>query len=508
MDLATYRTAAETFIAELETMYYRHFSGLEERFEIEPIYERHHALFSHRSLDALREDLDAAPADSEESRRLAMLFDFAVHGLLGQETKELEVAIAEREASIVLAVEGERLGFRQSAVVQSNEPDPDRRFAIDRARRTAVATELNPLHLEMAERRQAVSRELGYANYRELCAVTKRVDLAALHAQTSAFSAATDAAYPERLEPVLQQVLGFGFDRLRASDFRRLFRTPSFDGQFPAERMLASLTATVEGLGLSFDGIILDVETRPLKDPRAFCAPARPPSEVYLVMAPVGGWSDYEALFHESGHAQHYANVATELPFEFRMLGDNAITEAFAFLLEHLVADGEWLRRVLGVNDPEPLIANARAQRLVFLRRYCAKLAYELELHELDRPESPIAERYSELLSAAMGAAIGPEEYLTDVDPGFYCSNYLRAWALETHLRRHLVERHGPGWFAEPEAGVELRALWREGQRFSPDELLDAIGQRGGVDFAVLLEDLGLAPAVDDGDSPPSERRR
>ena len=33
--------------------------------------------------------------------------------------------------------------------------------------------------------------------------------------------------------------------------------------------------------------------------------------------------------------------------------------------------------------------------------------------------------------------------YLSDVDDGFYAANYLRAWALETHLRRHLRERFG-----------------------------------------------------------------
>ena len=50
----------------------------------------------------------------------------------------------------------------------------------------------------------------------------------------------------------------------------------------------------------------------------------------------VGGREDYAALFHEGGHAEHYANVDAELPFEFRHLGDNSVTESYAFLLEHL----------------------------------------------------------------------------------------------------------------------------------------------------------------------------
>ena len=42
------------------------------------------------------------------------------------------------------------------------------------------------------------------------------------------------------------------------------------------------------------------------------------------------------------------------------------------------------------------------------------------------------------------------ETFLANVDPGFYCATYLRAWALETHLRaylrahRQLAGRHVP----------------------------------------------------------------
>jgi len=62
--------------------------------------------------------------------------------------------------------------------------------------------------------------------------------------------------------------------------------------------------------------------------------------------------------------------------------------------------------------------------------------------------------------------------WLADVDPYFYAARYLRAWALETHLRRALVERFGPGWFQDPDAGDLLRGLWRSGQRHDADELL------------------------------------
>ena len=54
--------------------------------------------------------------------------------------------------------------------------------------------------------------------------------------------------------------------------------------------------------------------------------------------------------------------------------------------------------------------------------------------------------------------------WLADVDPFFYAARYLRAWALETHLRAALRERFGTAWFDEPAAGAFLRDLWRAGQ--------------------------------------------
>ena len=60
-----------------------------------------------------------------------------------------------------------------------------------------------------------------------------------------------------------------------------------------------------------------------------------------------------------------------------------------------------------------------------------------------------------------------------------------------THLRAHLRERFGERWFERRAAGDALRALWRDGQRLSAEELL--AGLTGAeLDFRALLADLGL----------------
>jgi hypothetical protein len=290
------------------------------------------------------------------------------------------------------------------------------------------------------------------------------------------------------MDPELERVLGTRLARARRADLPRFFRAPELDRGFAAERLIPAFAETVAALGLPLErqpNIILDTEQRPTKTARAYCAPVRVPDEVYLVVPRVGGREDYAALFHEGGHAQHYANVDRERPPEFRYLGDNSVTESFAFLLEHVTEDPCWIAERLGSADADGVPAHARAVKLLYLRRYAAKLAYELELHGPDAELAAMPARYAELLGGATGIDWSPQTWLSDVDGGFYVASYLRAWGMEARWRGALRSRFGERWFGQPQTGDWLRGLWRDGQRLRGDELLaEAIGEE--VDFAAL----------------------
>ncbi len=128
-------------------------------------------------------------------------------------------------------------------------------------------------------------------------------------------------------------------------------------------------------------------------------------------------------------------------------------------------------------------------RRLAMLRRYSAKIAYEVELHGPDADLAAMPDRYSELLGERVGVSWPRESWLSDVDPGFYVACYLRAWALETDWRRELTGRFGSSWFGEAEAGEWLRGLWSQGQRLDADRLLaEATG--GRIGFKGLASEL------------------
>ena len=447
------------------------------------MYDEHAGLFSRQTVDALRQS---------GNRKL---LEFAVHGLIGRATKAEEAELARREATLELEVDGETMPFRQAAVQQSNEPDTDRRAAIEDARMEVTERELDPLLREMLERSHTLAKELGWRSMREMCEELSGVDLDRLERQTAGFLEASDARYEALVTPRLEAELGFGFDRLRRSDLAYFFRARTLDGDYDESLLLPSFEKTVAGLGLEGAGVRLDVEQRPKKTPRAFCAPVRVPDEVYLVIARHGGRDDYETLMHEAGHAEHFAHMARELPMEHRYLGDNSVTECFAFVFQHLAANPAWLSARLGLEDVEAVAAHARATKLVYLRRYAAKLSYELELHSDPPALDPLQDVYARRLSDALHIDWPSQSWLSDVDAFFYAACYIRAWALETHLRRVLRERFGEHWFDEPEAGTFLKQLWRDGQRLNADEMLGELtGEE--LDFSALLDDLGLVASA------------
>jgi hypothetical protein len=490
LDLDSYARRAERFCEELDREHYLHLAGHKLELEIEPIYDRHADLFNRHAVDDLREA--AAGGSGELKRRARYLLQLAVDGHLGLATRAETVRIAELEAKLTLEVDSTRIPYRGVRVAQANEPDPRRRAAIDDASDALLAERLNPIHRAALERCHELVRDLGWSSYRDAYGELRGIDLERLGTQAEAFLRSTGEAYREVVDPEFraQDVPPLG--ELRRSDLPRFFRAEELDELYPGERLLPSFTDTLAGLGIELgaqSGVHLDTEPRPTKISRAFCETPRIPDEIYLVIAPVGGRDDFSALFHEGGHVEHYAHTDRKLPFEYRRLGDNSVTESFAFLFDHLVAQPAWLGSRLGVAEPAPAADHARAEKLVMLRRYAAKLAYELELHAPDADLGAMPGRYKELLGEATRVRWGEASWLADVDAGFYAACYLRAWALEGAWRRRLREWFGERWFEIPAAAEWLRSMWRQGQRLRGDELLaQEVGEE--LDFGALAEEL------------------
>ncbi len=434
----------------------------------------------------------------ESARGHRELLEWVVDNRVGRAVAALDDRHHAWEARAAITLPGgETLPYQRASIAIANEADRGRRLAIDAARRAAqgepVAIRRERLGIE-----RALLESLGLGDAVAARCALSGIPLDALGEACGRFLAGTADLYRDSLREALRRELGIAPGEADRADSVYLFRGAGYDEFFPGPELLAiarrqlaemSLDATAGGR------IRYDTEDRERKRSRAFCAPARVPDEVYLVIRPFGGQTDYRAFWHELGHAQHFANAARGLPFEHRWLGDNSVTEGYAMLFEHMVLAPPWLARYarLAGERCRDFVRFQALAHLGMLRRYAAKLRYELELHRAPTLEAG-TEAYAPHLTEATGFRYWPEDALLDLDDGFYAARYLRAWQLEARLAASLRERYDEDWFRNPRCGPFLLDLFARGQR--DDAAALAHGMLGRqLDFAPLIERVETALA-------------
>ncbi len=468
-ELDRYRDRVDRFIADLDQEYYDHFAGLKVDFDLESVYAKYQDITTLEQAQRMGAAVDGSFGSTE-------LWRFACEGYLGNLTRRYEQDAATMEAKLTATIDGEDLPFRMLRPAIANTADRGKRERIERVRNELTQEHINPILLASHRETHEATRALGAETYRELYdKFNYRLDDLAEQCRT--FLTSTEALFEDAADRLFRARVGVGLAEAERWDVARVFRAAEWDEQFPGDKMLPALDATLKELGVDLyaqENVHLDVEERPNKTPRAFCAPIEVPQKVMLVIQPIGGPDDWRALFHEAGHVEHFANTRAELKVEERRLGDSAVTEGWAMLMQHLTDDPVWLARRLDFPRPEVFAAEGAANLLYFVRRYSAKLLYELEFHAA--PDvTTMQGRYVELLGDALKIEPSPTDYLGDIDSSFYVSSYLRSWAFEAQLRTHLREEFGNAWFARKEAGSLLRELWGEGQRWPAADFLKDI---------------------------------
>lgn len=438
-------------------------------------------------------------ASGEDAKRSArQLLEWQVESQSGREVAELEEReIAWESAAVVRVAEDREIPYARVAIEIANTTDRAERLKIDEARAALVARDLAPLRSERLQRERDFIESLGIAgNYNRSFEVLSGLSLEVLASQCRAFLADTESMWADVHGDIVRRTLRIPPADATRADALALMRAPQFDGCFPARAMESAVLNQVREMGidpLAKGRIRVDLDERPGKRARAFCAPLKVPDEVHLVLRPHGGRSDWSTLLHELGHALHFAYMRPDLPFEHRWVGDNSITEAFAMLFDHRMHDREWLVRYteLGKERVPNYLRVAGIEELHFLRRYCAKLLYEAELYGGMTPWHSLPDLFTEILGAATRFRYRPADAFVDVDPRFYSARYLRAWQLQALLSETLTQRFNEDWFRNPQAGPWIvENLFGEGQRETATEMATRVsgGEPGFRPLIIAVE--------------------
>jgi hypothetical protein len=187
-----------------------------------------------------------------------------------------------------------------------------------------------------------------------------------------------------------------------------------------------------------------------------------------------------------------------DLPFEFRWVGDNSVTEGYAMLFDHRMRDRGWLLRYteVGRGDVNEFLRTAAFEELHFLRRYAGKLLYETQLYSGEHSWSSLPDLYVEILGKATTFHYERADAFLDIDPGYYSTRYLRAWQLQAVIDEELTRRFDVDWHRNPRAGPWMvRELLAEAQRETAGELAARLGATDGLSFAPLIRSLECALA-------------
>ncbi|MEP6495697.1 MAG: hypothetical protein ABJF01_23640 [bacterium] len=494
LSVETLRKGGETFSEEISREYYLAHAGLKATAELQPVYARHAGILGPDALEFALEELKAAPADSEEQRSARLFVEWQAEAQSARQLTALdEREIAWEGSAVVRVADGRQIEYEAVSIEMANSTDQRDRHAIEAARAKLVEDELSPIRRERFQRERDITEQLGIApGYNATFELLSGVPLSGLKAECEQFLRDTQALWDEVLPEFAKRVLGMSPRDLTRSDALALFRAREFDAYFAPNQMETSILRQVRDMGidpLAAGRIILDTGEREGKRSRAFCAPVRIPDEVYLVLRPHGGQTDWTTFLHELGHALHFANMRPDLPFEFRHLGDNSITEGYAMLFDHLMEDTGWLKRYteLGPAQMSPFIRSIGITELHFLRRYCAKLIYETELYGGQISWESLPDLYVEQLSAATTFRYNRADAFVDVDPHYYSARYLRAWQLQALLTETLVERYDGDWWRNPRAGPWVcAALFGEGQREMAHEQAQRVAGKK-LSFAPLV---------------------
>ncbi|MDP9201380.1 MAG: M3 family metallopeptidase [Gemmatimonadota bacterium] len=495
-ELTLQRLGAEgqAFMEAISRESYLAFAGLKKTAELQPIYKRYERILGPEALELTLDAFRAAPEKGDEKRSAQSLLEWEIET---QASKPL-AALDEREiewenSAVVRSPDGRVIQYQAAPIEIANTRDRVLRLGLDEARARLVEKEHSPLRLERLQREKDYIESLHVAgDYNSSFEAVTGISLDTLAKSCERFLRDTEAMWDATLPGVLKKSLGIRTSQAKRADALALFRATEYDDAFPGNQMESVIRRQVTEMGIDPTAggrVIFDVGDREGKRSRAFCSPVRVPDEVYLVLRPHGGQSDYNTFLHELGHALHFAYASPDYPFEFRWLGDNSVTESYAMLFDHRMQDKGWLLRYaqLGSNRVGKFLRTAAFEELHFLRRYCAKFLYERTVYSGEIPWSQLPDLYVSLLSSATGFEYNAADAFVDLDPRFYSARYLRAWQLQSVLNEQLTARFDIDWFRNPGAGPWLvRELFSHGQRETAEEISTRVGG-GSLSFQPLV---------------------
>jgi len=474
-DRATYEQGVEVFQAELGEEQYRTLAGLSDVSTQAAVYDRHADLFTSEAVDTLRHSVDAGGDEADRDRALLA---FAGDGYLRRAAGDLTDRIITEENRAVIHWRGDEIRYRDARDrISSIGERGERNGLFDQWLRAVEA--INPLRVERLEAMQAGAVALGFDDRVEMVRSTRGWNPDELAAVTRGALNASETGYYAAMRRLLARA---GIEQGDGSLADAWFglRGTGWDAWFEPRRFLRIMEGAVVGLGMDVGkraGVTVDLEPRPNKAQGAFIVPVRIPGDVRLILNPRSGWEDMTAALHATGHLENYVHVPAGTPPSLGLLGDSSVSQGYAFLMEGLLGDPEWLEESVGMGESAQVaFVDFFALAMLYRLRFRGgQLIYELGLHRGGEHAIHRA-LYAGTLGLLTGVRWPEEMYLASDNDVSHSGTALRATMLAGILDQELRRRQAGGWWRSSDAGALLRDLFERGSAWNAEQVVAHLG--------------------------------
>src|SRR3954447_22880912 len=469
--------------------------GEKEVSEQAEIVRRYADLFSREQLDALQESEGSAEGDEREL--LYRLRKTCESGLISAQLAEREDELENRLLAERVTFRGEEMPLRNAQAKLAVLPAYADREELG-AIQADASSKFNDDRLHLLRANEELAADYSaIADAVERNEEEKGISLRELSRALKTASDDSTQSYGALREKWFARLLGDEREEVPSSYHTAYMRRLSpLEATYTKDRATEICLQTLTALGFDMNAqpnIKLDLDDRPQKSPRACVIASDPPKVVHLITRAQGGLHDYQAFLHEAGHALHYAGCDPSLPYVYRRIArDHALTEIYSYIVEAITREPAWHERYFDLPAEQ---ARENAEATTFLeallyRRYEAKLRFELDFWSRFDKDGGDAQVYEDSLTEATGIRYSKDNYLSDMDAGFYSADYLRAWIRSAQLRHHLVQQVGADWWRSPQTGELLTELFREGTKPTSEQIAQRLGF-DPLDTKPLLHEIG-----------------
>jgi Peptidase family M3 len=244
------------------------------------------------------------------------------------------------------------------------------------------------------------------------------------------------------------------------------------DSNFSSIDPAIEVQRTLTAMEFDLSKIHFDTEDRRNKYPSPICFFVSIPNDIRILYKKESPYFDFQACFHETGHAMHASSVDAKNEYWSKYRIPMGVAEIFSIFLERLTKNNDYIKALIGLpknnnnNTITKLASRNQFMELFFATFYTANSLMKLEYWKENLSIYEACEVYSRLIKEYTGFEI-PGEYwlLHHILPEsiMYVPSYLVAAVRAAELNAYMKNRFGDNWWEEKQSGRNIREIMGPG---------------------------------------------